>query len=87
MDLDSAVAADVVSSWKAAPKEAERRFTVKADKELIDDGGAPQPVNGLRRLGRQSGRSLVTERLPLRGHYDLHILRRVHDGLHEVAGE
>jgi len=33
--LDGAVGGSVLQTWKAAPKEAERRFTVKVDKELI----------------------------------------------------
>lgn len=33
--LDGAVGGDILKAWKAAPKEAERRFTVRVDKELI----------------------------------------------------
>ena len=38
--LEGAVGSDLLKTWKAAPKEAERRFTVKVDKELVAGASA-----------------------------------------------
>jgi hypothetical protein len=40
--LNVAVSHDLLQAWKAAPKEAERRFTIKVDKELVADATAEQ---------------------------------------------